>query len=71
MARKRKKVKDLRGVNKESATYWEEILQRESLPMARGRHEKLSYVGSSMRLETVAAMSETDIGRVAPKGGIE
>jgi hypothetical protein len=71
MARKRKKDKDLRGVSPYLASYWEEILQRESLQMARGRHERLSYVGTPQHLEKVAAMHETDIGRVTPKHGSE
>ena len=69
MANKRKKQKDLRGKDPNSSSYWEEILQREGLQMARGRHEKLSYVGSTSHLELVNAMHETDDGRVAPKGG--
>lgn len=71
MARKRKKRKDLRGANPDTSAYWEELLLREGLQMAAGRHEKLSYVGTSLHLEKVNAMHETDIGRVAPKNGAE
>lgn len=71
MARKRKKQKDLRGVNPESASYWDEVLQREGLQMARGRHEKLSYIGSAQNVDYVNDVVSTKNGRVTPKGGAE
>jgi hypothetical protein len=71
MARKRKKVKDLRGIDPESPAYWEEILQRERLQMARGRHEKLSYIGSAQNVDYVNDVISTKNGRVTPKGGAE
>jgi hypothetical protein len=69
--RKFKKVKDLRGEDPESQSYWDEILRRKGLSMSAGRNEKLSYVGDSSHLETVNDMHTTDTGRVVPKDGAE
>jgi hypothetical protein len=66
--RKRKKTKDLRGVNPDASSYWEELLRREGLQMAAGRNEKLSYVGASSHLETIDGVRQTDSGRVVPEG---
>ena len=68
MPRKRKKTKDLRGVNPDASSYWEELLRREGLQMAAGRNEKLSYVGAVSHLETIDGLRQTDSGRVVPKG---
>ena len=68
MPRKRKKTKDLRGANPKAAAYWEELLRRQGLQMAAGRHEKLSYVGASSHLETIDGVRQTDSGRVVPAG---
>jgi len=67
MARKRKHV-DLRGLDPNSPEYWEEMLYRESLQMARGRSDRLSYVGDSNRLDQIHGIHSTSTGRVVPKG---
>ena len=65
----RKHKSDLRKIDPQTAAYWEEVLQREGLQMARGRSDRLSYVGGSSNLETIDGLRRTDSGRVAPKKG--
>ncbi len=47
MARKRKKLNHL---DYNSRAYWEGVLRQENLPMSRGRHNKLVYVGGTEEL---------------------
>jgi hypothetical protein len=67
MTRKRKHI-DLRGLDPQSPEYWEEELYRQNLQMARGRSDRLSYVGGSSQLDTLHGFLTTDTGRVVPKG---
>jgi hypothetical protein len=59
MARKRKK---------DTQEYWDKRLKSLDLPEGRGLTSKLSYVGCSSELETLAGLVDTRRGRVAPKG---
>ncbi len=67
MARKGKHL-DLRGLDTESPEYWDEVLHRADLQMARGRSDRLSYVGDSNRVEKIHGLVTQDTGRVVPKG---
>lgn len=67
MARKSKHI-DLRGIDPESAEYWEEALHRADLQMARGRSDRLSYVGSAAQVEKIHGIHTNNSGRVVPKG---
>jgi hypothetical protein len=55
MPRKRKHM-DLRGLDSESTEYWEETLHRADLQMARGRSDRLSYVGDATQVELLIAI---------------
>lgn len=66
MARKRKHM-DLRGLDPNSKEYWDEILYRSELQMARGRSDRLSYVGDANQVDKIHGARVTDTGRVAPK----
>lgn len=67
MARKRGHV-DLRGLDPDSQEFWNEVLRRKDLQMARGRSDRLSYVGDSNKLNVIQGARETETGRVTPKG---
>lgn len=67
MVRKRKHI-DLRGLDPNSSEYWEEELYRADLQMARGRSDRLSYIGDSAHLEKIHGIHSTYDGRVVPKG---
>ena len=67
MARKRKHL-DLRGLDPQSPEYWDEVLYRSELHMARGRSDRLSYVGDANQVEKIHGRHTTDNGKVAPKG---
>ena len=67
MARKRKHI-DLRGLDPESPAYWDEILYRSELQMARGRSDRLSYVGDANHVEKIHGLHAYDDGKVVPKG---
>ena len=71
MARRRKKTKDLRGVDPSTQSYWEEILRREGLGMNTGIGSKLSYAGSGTRLEYIDGVENHSSGRVDPKKPLE
>lgn len=68
MAGKRSQA-DLRGVDKNSPEYWNEVLGREGLSMARGTSTHLVYVGESAVLERIEGERRTDDGRVGPHDG--
>lgn len=67
MARKRKHL-DLRGLDPESVEYWEEELHRADLQMARGRSDRLSYVGDASHVERIHGLHTHNDGKVVPKG---
>jgi hypothetical protein len=67
MPRKRKHM-DLRGLDSESTEYWEETLHRADLQMARGRSDRLSYVGDATQVEKIHGVRAQDSGRVVPSG---
>lgn len=67
MARKGKHI-DLRGLDPNSSEYWDEVLYRSELQMARGRSDRLYYVGDANHVDTIHGMHATDTGRVVPKG---
>jgi hypothetical protein len=71
LARKRKKIKDLRGEDPFTQSYWDEILQREGLGMGAGTTSKLSYAGSGTRLEWIDGVEHHSSGRVDPKKSLE
>ena len=60
MAKTRKRI-DLRGVDKNSPEYWEEILGRDGFSMSKGTTTHLVYVGDSTDLAYIA-------GKVMPEG---
>lgn len=66
MARKRSR-KDLRGVDRESPEYWEELLKRDGLTMDAGRSKRISYVGGTADVDMIHGLIETDSGRVINK----
>jgi hypothetical protein len=67
MPRKRNNLKDLRGIDPKSQSYWNEVLVREGLGMGVGTSSKLSYAGSGSRLEYIEGVEDHSFGRVAPK----
>jgi hypothetical protein len=67
MSRKRKH-NDLRGLDPASVEYWEEMLHRADLQMARGRSDRLSYVGGASQVELIHGIHTQDDGRVVPRG---
>lgn len=68
---RRKSVKDLRGVDPDSQTYWNEQLQRAGLSMESGRNRKLTYVGQASSLEYIEGVVSSNTGRVEPKKAAE
>jgi hypothetical protein len=69
MKRKRaqaRKSTDLRTVDKESQSYWEEVLARENLRMTRGNDTRLVYVGDGAAVERIHNEVISDMGRVEP-----
>lgn len=68
MAGTRKQL-DLRGVDKTSPEYWEEVLGREGLSMTRGAGDHLVYVGDNATLERIAGERENGVvPRIHPNG---
>jgi hypothetical protein len=65
---RRDKTIDLRGIDPESSEYWEEMLKRSHLQMARGRSDRLSYVGTASDVEQIHGIHTQDTGKVVPKG---
>lgn len=64
---------DLRGVDNESAQYWNEILRREGLSMSAGQDTRTQYFGSDADLEKIEARALADLAcgdgkRVRPTG---
>jgi hypothetical protein len=72
LARKCKRLKDLRSIDVNSEAYWEEVLRREGLSEDDGRdpgHRKLLYVGDSNTLNAFQEMKvRKQTGQVKPKG---
>ena len=64
MARKREKLK---GLDYQSAEYWNRLLAEEKMSMEQGVHPSLIYVGDSGRLEDIEGFHRTDDGRIRPK----
>lgn len=52
----RRAKKDLRKLDKDTSTYWEEVLRREGLSMDAGTTRRIVHVGSTQTLEMVADM---------------
>ena len=72
-ARLRRRKKDLRKIDPESAEYWNEVLRREGLSMSAGADTRLTYAGSDQDLQKIEARVVADLScgngrRVAPKG---
>lgn len=55
MARKRKDLSDL---DYQSQEYWNRLLAQEGLSMEAGTSRRLTYVGDSMTLESIAGDEE-------------
>ena len=59
----RRQRADLRKLDKESITYWNEVLAREGLSMSQGLSSHLVYVGGGKELESLADGHEVKIVR--------
>ena len=71
MARKRKKIKDLRGVDPTTQAYWDEVLRREGFSMDAGRNTHETYVGGASSVEYIEGVLRDPSGRVVPKAPLE
>lgn len=52
---------DLRGVDKNSPEYWEEVLARKGLSMSKGNTGEIVYVGDSAVLDRIAGERELGV----------